>query len=78
MKAGKVKKFNFIVTVEDDKISSVNKIASELKKEEGVIVNQVLTLSGIITGQANNANQLNKFKYMGLKSVEEDTKKQAW
>lgn len=75
MKSSNKKQKKFIAVIEDDQVENINTIANKLK-DEGVKVDQVLSLSGIITGSANDLNKLNNLT--GIKSVEEDKEKQAW
>ena len=78
MKSTKSKKTKFLATVDEDKIEAVKEIASELRKD-GVIIENASTLSGIITGSADDLDEVyKKFKSKGLKSIEKSQTKQAW
>ncbi len=64
----------FIATVEESKVSQIEKIAKKME-EAGVNVDQVLSFTGIITGSTNNLEAVNRFR--GVKTVEESGKKTA-
>jgi hypothetical protein len=74
MKSSKKEK-KFIAVVEEAHVDKINDIADKMK-QEGVNVDQVLSMTGIITGSAYNLDNLNNVE--GIKSIEEDKEKHAW
>ena len=76
MKRGKQKSKKFIATVEESKMNKIHQIAKSME-EDGVQVDQVLSLSGIITGTAPDLEALNKFKSKGINTIEEDREARA-
>jgi hypothetical protein len=68
---GSVKKhkFNFIASVNDDRLDDIESIARNLK-EMGCNIDNVLKFSGIITGSAASEMSLNELKIDGIKYVE--------
>ncbi len=67
---------NFIATVEEDKIKNIQSIAKYMQAD-GVKINQILSISGIITGSANDLSDLNKYKGKGIKTIEEEKQVKA-
>ena len=59
----------FIAVVDEDQAEKIDEIADRMKKE-GAKIDQVLSITGIITGTAPDMQKLNKVR--GVKSVEED------
>jgi hypothetical protein len=76
MKREKSNTKKFIATVDEDKMDAIQDIATHMKNE-GVKVDQVLSMSGIITGKASSMEELDKFKSKGIKSIEEDREVKA-
>lgn len=75
MKSSAKKGKKFIAVVQDDHLEMINDIADKMK-EEGVKIDQVLTITGIITGSAADLQKV--IDVAGVKSVEEDKEKRAW
>ena len=64
-------KINFIASVCDDRIGDIEAIASSLKKL-GCTINNVLSLSGVITGSTSAEVSLSDLKIDGIRNVEPD------
>ena len=64
-------KINFIASVSDDRIGDIEAIARSLK-DLGCTINNVLSISGIITGSTSSGNSLTDLKIDGIKYVEQD------
>jgi hypothetical protein len=68
---GSVKKdkFNFIASVNDDRLDDIESIVRSLK-ELGCNIDNVLKFSGIITGTTASEMSLTELKIDGIKNVE--------
>jgi hypothetical protein len=66
-------KINFIASVNNDRIGDIEAIARSLKNL-GCTINNVLSLSGVITGSASSEISLNDLKIDGIKNVEPERK----
>lgn len=69
----KKNKIKFIASVKEDSIGNIQAIANNFKKL-GCTVQDILTYSGIITGNAKSGVSLNDLKIEGIKNVELDRK----
>jgi hypothetical protein len=69
-------KINFIASVSDDRIGDIEAIAKSLKKL-GCTINNVLSLSGVITGSTSSEISLTDLKIDGIRNVEPDKNLQA-
>jgi hypothetical protein len=70
-------KRNFIASVEDNATGKIEEIAGELR-QQGCTINQVLKLSGIITGCSSGKEaRLEDLKVTGIKYIEEDREARA-
>ncbi|WP_373497533.1 hypothetical protein [Aquiflexum sp.] len=62
----------FIASVEDNEIKNIQEIADKLR-EKGCVINNVLSFSGVITGETSgNEDSLQDLKVKGIKHIEED------
>lgn len=71
----KASKINFIASVHDDQLDNIKQIAKKLK-DMGCTIDNVLSISGIITG-STSANTIGQLKIQGVKNVELDKKVKA-
>lgn len=69
MKHTKEKLKNFVATVQEDKIDDIHKIAASMKAG-GCTIEQVLEITGIITGKVADLELLEKYKKKGLATIE--------
>jgi hypothetical protein len=58
-----------IITIDDSHVKKIKRVASALKKK-GVDIENVLSFSGIITGEVENDQDIEALKIAGVKSVE--------
>ncbi|WP_373524023.1 hypothetical protein [Aquiflexum sp.] len=62
----------FIASVEDEEIKNIQQIAEKLR-EKGCIINNVLSFTGVITGETSGKeDSLQDIKVKGIKHIEED------
>jgi DUF4097 and DUF4098 domain-containing protein YvlB len=64
-------KINFIASVEDNQQHEIHSIAKKME-EKGCQINNVLSLTGIITGSTTTCKSLEELKIEGVKHIEED------
>jgi hypothetical protein len=66
---GKTVKQNFIASVRDDHMDQIEQIADKLRSK-GCEINEVLELSGVITGKVSQRVNLDDLLVEGIASIE--------
>jgi MoaA/NifB/PqqE/SkfB family radical SAM enzyme len=69
-------KVGFIVSVNDEDIGNIDKIAKHLKSL-GCDISNILAFSGIITGKVLSSQPLSNLKIAGVKHIELERKVSA-
>ena len=69
MKHTKEKLKNFVATVQENRVDDIHKIAASMKAG-GCTIEQVLEITGIITGKVADLGSLEKYKKEGLATIE--------
>ncbi len=64
-------KLNFIASVEEDRIGDIEIIAGNLETL-GCTIENILALSGIITGSASEGTPLSELRIDGIRHIEPD------
>jgi hypothetical protein len=67
----KNQKVNFIASVREDRINDIEDIAKSLEGL-GCTIDNILTLSGVITGSTSPGTSFTNLKIDGIKNIEPD------